>query len=43
MKANTTQLVVQTQFTTSWDKYVEGIIQIRKPSSIYPISHVIIS
>jgi len=28
-----------TQITTSQDKYIKGIIQIRKPSSIYHIPH----
>ena len=31
-----------TQITASWDKYVERIIQTRKPSFIYHIPHVIV-
>jgi len=35
MKVITAKLVVQIQFSTSQDKYVEGKIQTKKPSYIY--------
>jgi len=43
MKANMAKPAVQIRFTASWDKYVKGIIQTRKLSSIYHISHVIVN
>jgi len=43
MKANMAKPAVQIQFMTSLDRYVEEIIQIRKLSSIYHKSHVIVN